>query len=297
LEGNPAIIHGGPFANIAQGTNSIVATKMGMSLGDCVVTEAGFAADLGAEKFLNIKCRRAELSPKAVVIVATIRALKYHGGKPLNSLTEEDVDALEKGMPNLERHIESIQSFGLPVVISVNAFSSDTEAEKKLVYAHCEKLGVPVALSYGWADEGKGCIELAEKVVAAAEKCEKSFIPTYDLEDSPLLKIEKICKTIYGANKVVLSAIAKRQLKRFEDLGYSSLPICMAKTEKSLSDNAKLIGRPKNFDIHIREFEIATGAGFIIPIAGNMLRMPGLPLTPSAENIKMDSDGTIVGLF
>jgi formate--tetrahydrofolate ligase len=297
LEGNPAIIHGGPFANIAQGTNSIIATKMGLSLGEYVVTEAGFAADLGAEKFLNIKCRRANLSPKAVVVVATIRALKYHGGKPLNSLTEEDVDALENGMPNLEKHIESIQSFGLPVVVSVNAFTSDTAAEKELIYAHCEKLGVPVALSYGWADGGKGCAELAEKVVAAVQTCDKKFIPTYDLEDSPLTKIEKICRKIYGATNVELTALAKRQLKRFEDLGYGNLPICMAKTQKSLSDNAKLIGRPENFDIHIREIEIAAGAGFLIPIAGNMLRMPGLPLTPSAENIKMDREGTIMGLF
>tara|TARA_B110000046_G_scaffold48975_1_gene54446 strand:+ start:3116 stop:4783 length:1668 start_codon:yes stop_codon:yes gene_type:complete len=297
LEGNPAIIHGGPFANIAQGTNSIIATKMGMSLGDYVVTEAGFAADLGAEKFLNIKCRKAGLSPKAVVVVATIRALKYHGGQPLNQLTEENVDALEKGIPNLEKHIESIQSFGLPVVVSVNAFNSDTEAEKAAVYAHCEKMGVPVALSYGWADGGKGCTELAEKVVTAAASCKQNFIPTYTLEDAPLTKIEKICRTIYGAKNVVLTAKAKSQLERFEDLGYSKLPICMAKTQKSLSDNEKLIGRPENFDIHIREFEIAAGAGFIIPIAGNMLRMPGLPVTPSAEKIEIDSNGTISGLF
>lgn len=297
LEGNPAIIHGGPFANIAQGTNSIIATKMGLSLSEYVVTEAGFAADLGAEKFLNIKCRKAGLSPKAVVVVATIRALKYHGGKSLDSLTEEDLQALEQGMPNLEKHIESIQSFGLPVVVSINAFSSDTDAEKQLIYAHCEKLGVPVALSYGWADGGKGCTELAEKVVAAVQTCKQAFTPTYDLEDAPLTKIQKICRKIYGANDVVLTAKAKRQLKRFEGLGYGNLPVCMAKTQKSLSDNAKLLGRPENFDIHIREFEIATGAGFLIPIAGNMLRMPGLPLVPSAENIKMDGDGTIEGLF
>jgi formate--tetrahydrofolate ligase len=297
LEGNPAIIHGGPFANIAQGTNSIIATKMGLSLGDYVVTEAGFAADLGAEKFLNIKCRKANLSPKAVVIVATIRALKYHGGKALSQLTEEDVDALEKGMPNLEKHIESIQSFGLPVVVSVNAFKSDTEAEKKFIYAHCEKLGIPVALSYGWADGGKGCVDLAEKVATAAASYKQKFTPTYSLEDSPLTKIEKICRNIYGATNVVLTAKAKKQLRRFEDLGYGKLPICMAKTQKSLSDNEKLLGRPENFDIHIREFEIATGAGFIIPIAGNILRMPGLPVTPSAEKIKMDINGKIEGLF
>ena len=297
LEGNPAIIHGGPFANIAQGTNSIIATKMGLSLGDYVVTEAGFAADLGAEKFLNIKCRKANLSPKAVVIVATIRALKYHGGKTLSQLTEEDLDALEKGMPNLEKHIESIQSFGVPVVVSVNAFKSDTEAEKKFIYAHCEKLGIPVALSYGWADGGKGCVDLAEKVATAAANYKQRFTPTYSLEDSPLAKIEKICRNIYGATNVILTAKAKKQLKRFEDLGYGKLPICMAKTQKSLSDNEKLLGRPENFDIHIREFEIATGAGFIIPIAGNMLRMPGLPVTPSAEKIKMDINGKIEGLF
>lgn len=297
LEGNPAIIHGGPFANIAQGTNSIIATKMGMSLGDYVVTEAGFAADLGAEKFLNIKCRKAGISPKAVVVVATIRALKYHGGKALNEITKEDLDALEKGLPNLEKHIETIQGFGLPAVVSINTFSSDTNAEKELIYKHCEKLGVAVALSYGWAEGGKGCTKLAEKVIEATQEAKESFKPTYDLEDSPLNKIEKICKNIYGADEVDLSAKAKRQLKRFENLGYSKLPICMAKTEKSLSDDEKLKGRPTNFNINIREFEIAAGAGFIIPIAGNMLRMPGLPLMPAAENIKMDSDGEISGLF
>lgn len=297
LEGNPAIIHGGPFANIAQGTNSIIATKMGMSLSDYVVTEAGFAADLGAEKFLNIKCRKGKISPKAVVIVATIRALKYHGGKSIEKLKEEDIEALKNGIPNLEKHIESIQSFGLPVVVSINAFNEDTMAEKELLINHCNKLGVPIALSYGWSDGGKGCTDLAEKVVEVAKNCKNKYTPTYDLEDTPLNKIEKICKTIYGAKNVILTAKAKNQLKRFEGLGYSNLPICMAKTQKSLSDNEKLYGRPETFDIHIREFEIATGAEFIIPIAGNMLRMPGLPLNPSAENIKMDINGTIEGLF
>jgi formate--tetrahydrofolate ligase len=297
LEGNPAIIHGGPFANIAQGTNSLIATKMGMSLSDYVVTEAGFAADLGAEKFLNIKCRKGNISPKAVVIVATIRALKYHGGKSLESLTEEDLAALEAGMPNLERHIESIQSFGLPVVVSVNAFSSDTEAEKELVYAHCKKMGVEVAISYGWAEGGKGCEELAKKVVSATEACASDFIHTYELEDATLVKMEKIVKRIYGGKGIQLSAKAERQLKRYESMGYSNLPVCMAKTQKSLSDDEKLIGRPENFDIEIREFEIATGAGFIIPIAGNMLRMPGLPKVPSAEKIELDKGGNISGLF
>ena len=297
LEGNPAIIHGGPFANIAQGTNSILGTKMGLSLGDFVVTEAGFGADLGAEKFLNIKCRQAGLSPKTIVLVATIRALKYHGGKKLAELTEEDVEALKAGMPNLERHITSLQSFGIPVVISVNAFSSDTEAEKQVLLDHCKKLNVPAALSYGWADGGKGCTDLADLVIDAAASCKSAFKPTYELKDPIRTKMEKICRTIYGATNVILTNVANNQMRRFERMGYGELPVCIAKTQKSLSDDEKKLGRPKNFDINIREFEIATGAGFIIPIAGNILRMPGLPATPSAENIAMDKDGTISGLF
>jgi formate--tetrahydrofolate ligase len=297
LEGNPAIIHGGPFANIAQGTNSILATRMGLSLGEYVVTEAGFGADLGAEKFLNIKCRQAGLSPKTIVLVATIRALKYHGGKPLNELTQEDVAALKAGLPNLERHIQSLKSFGIPVVVSVNAFSSDTDAEKQLLLEHCEKLNVPAALSYGWAEGGKGCVDLADKVIAAAAACKSKFIPTYALEDSIRTKMEKICRTIYGATNVILTNTANSQLKRFERMGYGELPVCMAKTQKSLSDDEKRLGRPENFDINIREFEIATGAGFIIPIAGNILRMPGLPATPSAEHITIDKNGVISGLF
>lgn len=297
LEGNPAIIHGGPFANIAQGTNSILATKTGLSLADYVVTEAGFGADLGAEKFLNIKCRQADLSPKAVVLVATIRALKYHGGKALDELTKEDVAALKAGFPNLERHIHSLKSFGIPVVVSVNAFSSDTEAEKQALLAHCKSLGVPAALSYGWAEGGKGCTDLAEKVVAAAKSCDQKFTPTYALEDNIRTKIEKICRTIYGAENVILANKANAQLRRFERMGYVRLPVCIAKTQKSLSDDEKQLGRPENFDIHIREFEIATGAGFIIPIAGNMLRMPGLPAKPASENISIDKEGNIKGLF
>ncbi|MGB5698545.1 formate--tetrahydrofolate ligase [Muriicola sp.] len=297
LEGNPAIIHGGPFANIAQGTNSILGTKMGLSLGDFVVTEAGFGADLGAEKFLNIKCRQAGLSPKTIVLVATIRALKYHGGKPLAELTQEDTKALKAGMPNLERHIKSLQTFGIPVVISVNAFSSDTEAEKQLILDHCKKLNVPAALSYGWAEGGKGCTDLADLVINAAATCKTKFVPSYDLSDPIRTKLEKICQTIYGATNVILSNVANNQMKRFERMGYGELPICIAKTQKSLSDDEKKLGRPENFDISIREFEIATGAGFIIPIAGNILRMPGLPAIPSAENIAMDRDGTISGLF
>jgi formate--tetrahydrofolate ligase len=297
LEGNPSIIHGGPFANIAQGTNSILATKMGLSLSDYVITEAGFGADLGAEKFMNIKCREAGLSPKTIVLVATIRALKYHGGKPLKELTNEDTEALKAGFPNLERHIYSLKSFGVPVVVAINTFSSDTDAEKKVLMDHCDSLGVPVAISNGWAEGGKGCTDLAKKVVEAVKTCDTVFKPTYSLEDSPRRKMEKICSTIYGAENVILTNKAKRQLKRFEDLGYGKLPVCMAKTQKSLSDDEKQLGRPKNFDIHIREIEIATGAGFMIPIAGNILRMPGLPATPAAENIDIDGDGNIRGLF
>ena len=297
LEGNPAIIHGGPFANIAQGTNSILATKMGMSLADYVITEAGFGADLGAEKFLNIKCRTAGLSPKAIVLVATIRALKYHGGKPLSEVAQEDTEALAKGFPNLERHIKSLKSFGIPMAVSVNGFTSDTDAEKQLLKSHCEKLGVAVAFSHGWAEGGKGCLDLAEKVVEAVAQCTAQFTPTYSLEDSVRTKIKKVCETIYGAEHVILSNKAKSQLLRYENLGYGNLPICIAKTQKSLSDDEKQLGRPEHFDIHIREFEIAAGAGFIIPIAGNILRMPGLPATPAAEHIDIDESGAIVGLF
>jgi formate--tetrahydrofolate ligase len=297
LEGNPAIIHGGPFANIAQGTNTVIGTKMGLSLADYVVTEAGFGADLGAEKFLNIKCRAAGLSPKAIVLVATIRALKYHGGKPLADLSEEDTHALRAGLPNLERHLASLQSFGLPVVVAINNFDRDTDAERELLQEHCRTLGVPVAISKGWAEGGKGCAPLAQKVVEAAQTCSGTFQPTYDLSDSPRKKMEKICKTIYGAENVILSNKASRQLRRFEELGYGGLPVCMAKTQKSLSDDEKKLGRPENFDINIREFEIAAGAGFIIPVAGNILRMPGLPSSPASERITIDRDGNIEGLF
>jgi len=294
---NPAIIHGGPFANIAQGTNSILATKMGLTLGDYVVTEAGFGSDLGAEKFFNIKSRAAGLSPKAVVLVATIRALKYHGGKPLKELTSEDVSALEKGLPNLQRHVDSIRSFGVPVVVAVNVFSSDSAAEKQLLLDYCQQQGIPAALSEGWAKGGEGCSELAGLVVQAAASCQGSFTPTYDLEDEVTEKIRKVAQTIYGASGVEYSTTAKSQLKKIEKLGLSKLPICMAKTQKSLSDNEKLIGRPTDFTITIREFEFAAGAGFLIPIAGDILRMPGLPDTPSAETVDIDEKGVISGLF
>lgn len=297
LEGSPAIIHGGPFANIAQGTNSIVATKMGMSLSDYTITKAGFGSDLGAEKFMNIKCRVAGISPKTAVLVATIRALKYHGGKSLKEITQEDLEALKNGLPNLERHIASLKSFGIPIVVSINAFKSDTEAEIKIVQDHCEKLGIPVALSYGWAQGGKGCLDLAEKVIKSANSCTNQFHPTYNLDDTIPTKMKNITQTVYGGDHVILSDLAKLQLRKYEAMGFANLPVCMAKTEKSFSDDQKRLGRPVKFDIHIREFEIATGAGFIIPIAGNMLRKPGLPAIPAAEKITIDKDGTIEGLF
>jgi formate--tetrahydrofolate ligase len=296
LEGNPAILHGGPFANIAQGTNSIIATKMGMTHADYVVTEAGFGADLGAEKFFNIKCRHAGISPKAVVLVATIRALKYHGGKLLKELEQEDVTAVRKGMSNLRKHVDTIQSFGLPVVICLNHFVHDTEAEIEALRNSCKEKGTPFAVSYGFEKGGEGVTDLAKMVVREAEKCRYVFKPTYELEDNVRVKIEKVCRTVYGAQHVILSNKAKKQLAKFERLGYGNLPICIAKTQKSLSDDEKLLGRPENFDIHIREFEIAAGAGFLIPIAGDILRMPGLPQVPAAEHIDISKDGVITGL-
>jgi formate--tetrahydrofolate ligase len=296
LEGNPAILHGGPFANIAQGTNSINATKMAMSYGDWVVTEAGFGADLGAEKFINLKCRTAELNPSAVVIVATVRALKYHGGKALDELNTPDTDALAKGIPNLEKHIESIQSFGIPVVVAINTFLHDSAEEHELIRQRCAALGVKAELSQGWGKGGDGMTDLAQSVVAAAENFDAAPKFTYELSDSLEDKVNKIAKTMYGADGVVLSAKAKTQLKRFEKIGLADLPVCMAKTQKSLTDNEKVIGRPTGFKITVREFEIAAGAGFIIPITGAMLRMPGLPEVPAAENMSIDAHGIISGL-
>lgn len=297
LEGNPALIHGGPFANIAQGTNSVIATKMGLSLADYVITEAGFGSDLGAEKFMNIKCRNAGISPKAIVLVATVRALKYHGGQALNSLEEEDIAALEAGLPNLDRHLESLKTFGIPMVVAVNSFPKDTAAEQELLLNYCRQKGVRVALNEGWSKGGLGCEILATEVVQAVDTCAGPFNPTYALEETLLSKIQKICNSLYGAKNVVLSNTAMAQMRKIESLGYTSLPICMAKTQKSFSDDEKLLGRPEDFDIHIREFEIAAGAGFIIPIAGNILRMPGLPNQPASESIDVDEIGNISGLF
>lgn len=297
LEGNPAIIHGGPFANIAQGTNSILATKMGLSLGDYVVTEAGFGADLGAEKFLNIKCGYGKLKPNIVVIVATIRALKHHGGALANELNTSSVEKLKKGFCNLEKHIKNIQKFGITPVIAINHFVKDTDEEINALIELCAQLNIKAVLSKGWLLGGNGTQDLAKAVVEEIEKNSTStFKPLYDWSSSIKQKIQTIAKEIYGADDVEYNTKAEQDLKRIEKLGLSHLPICMAKTQKSFSDNEKLIGRPTNFTITVREFEIAAGAGFIIPILGNMMRMPGLPSIPASEGMSIDENGTISGL-
>jgi formate--tetrahydrofolate ligase len=298
IEGNPAIIHGGPFANIAQGTNSVIATRMGLTLTkEFVVTEAGFGADLGAEKFLDIKCVSANLNPDAVVLVATIRALKYHGGADLKTLTTENVAAVQAGLVNLEKHIENIKSFNIQPIIAINQFVSDTPAEIAAVVAHAEKLGVAIATANVWAKGGAGARDLAEKVAQIAHQNSTPFTPAYAAHWSIPEKIEKIAKSIYGADGVNYDAKAKDDLKTIAELGLNHLPICMAKTQKSLSDNPALLGRPSGFMLTIREIEIASGAGFVVPIAGEMMRMPGLPATPAAESITIDNAGKISGLF
>ena len=297
LDGNPAIIHGGPFANIAQGTNSVIATKMGMSLSDYVVTEAGFGFDLGAEKFLDIKCRAAGLSPKALVLVATLRALKYHGGKSLKELNDSDPEAVRRGLPNMEKHLENAKNFCLPVVVAINQFTFDTPEEIEVVKNACDKLGVKAVLANVWGEGGKGAEELAHAVSDAVDACTGAFIPTYQLEDSVESKMEQIAMKIYGADGIKILAGAQKDLKKIKDLGLEGLPICMAKTQKSLSDDPKLLGRPTGFTLTIREIEIAAGAGFLVPITGDMMRMPGLPSQPAAERIDIDKDGNISGLF
>jgi len=297
LEGNPAIIHGGPFANIAQGTNTLIATKMGMSLSDYVVTEAGFGADLGAEKFLHIKCGYGNIAPKVVVIVATIRALKYHGGAAMDSLKTENLEALKNGMANLEQHISNIGKFGLPAVVAVNKFFSDTQAELDMVYNHVKSIGAKVAICEGWEKGGAGMEDLANEVTETIALNQSNFKPLYTLEDSVEQKIEAIAKYIYGAEGVDYAAKAQTGLKKIYRLGMDKLPVCMAKTQYSFSDNPKLLGRPKGFRITVREFEFAAGAGFLIPICGDMMRMPGLPQVPAAEAIDIDADGLIGGLF
>ena len=297
LEGNPAIIHGGPFANIAQGTNSVIATRMGMTLGEYTVTEAGFGADLGAEKFLDIKCQSAGLTPKAVVITTTIRALKYHGGMDLKLLTEPNVTALKKGLPNLEKHLENIKQFGLTPVIAINRFMSDHDDEIEIIKEYAKKNNIRVALAEVWEKGGKGALELAQHVVDIVEEGSSDFKPLYNWDLDVKSKIEMIATKIYGADGVEYSGLANRNLKTITNLGLDHLPVCIAKTQKSLSDNPALLGRPEGFIITIREIEIAAGAGFLVPISGDMMRMPGLPAHPASENINIDNDGNISGLF
>lgn len=296
LENNPAILHGGPFANIAQGTNSIIATKMGLSLAEYVITEAGFGADLGAEKFLNIKCGYGKLKPKMIVLVATIRALRHHGGAQTEEYNTPSIERVEKGFENLAKHIENCQTMGLNPVVAINNFISDTEEEIELVKKLCAEMGVKAVLSQGWAKGGNGTQELARAVVTEIEKGTNNFSPLYDWNSSVKDKIFTIAQKIYGATSVNYSSKAEADLRKIEKLGLQKLPICMAKTQKSFSDNEKKIGRPKNFEITVREFEIASGAGFLIPILGNMMRMPGLPAIPASENMTIDKEGKISGL-
>lgn len=297
IEGNPAIIHGGPFANIAQGTNSVIATKMGLSLSDYVVTEAGFGFDLGAEKFFDIKCVKAGLNPSAVVLVATIRALKYHGGVKLDALKEKNTEALRKGMENLEKHVENMKKFNICPIVALNRFTTDTEAEIQLVAEKCKELGVPMEVADVWGQGGKGAEKLATLTAKVAEQCLCQLKPLYDWNWSIEKKIETIAKEIYGAAAIDYTSQAKSDLKKIAALGLEKLPVCMAKTQKSLSDNPKLLGRPKDFVVTVRQIEIASGAGFVIPITGEIMRMPGLPDIPAAERIDIDSNGRIEGLF
>lgn len=296
-ENTPAIIHGGPFANIAHGCNSIMATKTAAKLGDYVVTEAGFGADLGAEKFLDIKSRAGDFEPDAVVIVATVRALKLHGGLSEDGLKEENIEALKEGMKNLEKHMETIETFGLPYVIAINKFPTDTEAETNFIQNWCEERGVEVALTDIWAKGGEGGIELAEKVVQKAESTDRNFKRIYDLEDSLETKIRKIAQKVYGAKDIELSPQAKQQAAYYARQGWDKLPVCMAKTQYSLSDNPALLGRPKGFTVSIRELRASIGAGFIVVLTGEMLTMPGLPAKPAALNMDVTEDGKVLGLF
>lgn len=296
LENTPAFIHGGPFANIAHGANSIMATKLGLKVADYLVTEAGFGADLGAEKFMDIKCRLGGLAPDAVVIVATIRALKMHGGVAKTELTAENLDALNKGFTNLEKQIENVTSFGVPVVVAINKFATDTAAEVQLVQEHCAKLGVDSSLCEVWEKGGAGGEDLAQKVVAAAEKA-NSFHFLYDEKDSVKNKIGKIAREIYGADDAVFTSKASKEIKKLEEIGLDKLPICMAKTQYSLSDDPSLLGRPKGFKITVKEVRVSAGAGFIVALTGDIMIMPGLPKVPSAEKIDIDENGVISGLF
>ena len=297
LEHTPALVHGGPFANIAHGCNSVRATTAALSMADYVVTEAGFGADLGAEKFFDIKCRQAGLSPDAVVLVATIRALKYNGGVPKTELSAENVEALEKGIVNLEKHIENLQKYKVPVVVTLNSFVTDSEAEIAFVKQFCEERGCEFAISEVWEKGGEGGIALAEKVLKTLEEKESHFEPLYPSELPLTEKIETVAKEIYGAKGVNYTAAAKKQLAKLTELGFGNLPVCMAKTQYSLSDDPALLGRPKDFDITVREAYVSAGAGFVVVLTGAVMTMPGLPKQPAAFGIDVDESGKITGLF
>lgn len=297
LEHTPALVHGGPFANIAHGCNSVRATKMALKLSDITITEAGFGADLGAEKFFDIKCRMAGLKPDAVVLVATVRALKYNGGVPKADLAQENLDALAKGIVNLEKHIENIQKYDVPVIVTLNSFVTDTEAENEFIRRFCEDRGCEFALSEVWEKGGEGGIALAEKVLYTLENKESHFHPLYEDGLSIREKIEKVAGEIYGADGVVYEPAAQKQIDRIEAMGFASFPVCMAKNQYSLSDNAKKLGRPSGFDIHIREVYVSAGAGFVVALTGAIMTMPGLPKVPAANGIDVTEDGKITGLF
>lgn len=297
LEHTPALVHGGPFANIAHGCNSVRATKTALKLADIVITEAGFGADLGAEKFFDIKCRKAELKPDAVVLVATVRALKYNGGVAKADLAEENLEALKKGIVNLEKHIENIHKYNVPVVVTLNSFVTDTKAEYEFIKKFCEDKGCEFALSKVWENGGDGGIELANKVLETLENKKSGFKPLYEAELPLKDKIYKIASEIYGASDVTYSPAASKALARIEELGFKELPVCMAKNQYSLSDDAALLGRPENFTINVREVYVCAGAGFVVALTGAVMTMPGLPKKPAANNIDVNADGTITGLF
>lgn len=297
LEHTPALVHGGPFANIAHGCNSVRATKTALKLSDIVITEAGFGADLGAEKFFDIKCRKSDLKPDAVVLVATVKALKYNGGVPKTELTTENLDALKKGIVNLEKHIENLQKFGVPVVVTLNAFITDTQAEYELIRKFCEEKGCEFALANVWAEGGEGGKALAEKLLDTLNTKESHYHPLYNLDISLKEKIETIAKEIYGADGVTYAPAASRALKRLEELGFGNLPVCMAKNQYSLSDDQTKLGRPSGFDITVRDVYVSAGAGFVVVLTGNVMTMPGLPKHPAAFDIDVDDNGVITGLF
>ncbi len=297
LEHTPALVHGGPFANIAHGCNSVRATKAALKMADYVITEAGFGADLGAEKFFDIKCRMAGLKPDAVVLVATVRALKYNGGVPKAELSGENLEALKKGIVNLEKHIENLQKYGVPVVVTLNSFVTDTEAETSYVKQFCEERGCEFALSEVWEKGGEGGIPLAEKVLKTLEEKKSEFHPLYDTALSLQEKIETVAREIYGAGSVSFSSSAAKQMKKLEELGFGELPVCMAKTQYSLSDDASLLGRPEGFQMNVREMYVSAGAGFVVVLTGSVMTMPGLSKTPAAYGIDVNDEGKITGLF